>query len=46
MINKMNQVRFFEKIFLVANINLEVVFEIFSLNLSSININFLDGELW
>ena len=45
-INKANWVKFFKKIFLVANISLEVVFGMFFLILSSINIDFLDWELW
>ena len=40
--DKANQVKFFEKIFLVANISLEVVFKMFFLNLSSANVDFLD----
>lgn len=32
-INKANQVRIFEKTFLVANVGLEVIFAIFSLSL-------------
>ena len=44
--NKANQVRFFEKTFLVANIRLEVVFEIPFLTFSGADINFLDREFW
>ena len=36
-----NWVKLFEKIFLVANISLKVVFEIFFFILSSVNIDFL-----
>ena len=42
MIDKANQVRFFEEIFLKANISLEVVFEIFFLNLNNANVDFSD----
>ena len=38
---KANQVRFFEKTFLVANISLEVVFEMPFLILNDIDIDFL-----
>ena len=44
-INKANQVKFFEKTFLVANIGPKVVFEMLFLILSSIDIEFLDWEL-
>ena len=40
--DKANQVRFFEKTFLVANISPEVVFGMLFLTLSGINIDFLD----
>ena len=43
--DKVNQVRFFEKIFLVVNISLEVVFEMFFFTLSNIDVDFLDWEL-
>ena len=47
--DKANWVKFFEKIFLVANVSLEVVFGMFFLTLSNIDIDFLDwnfgGEL-
>lgn len=39
--DKVNQLRFFEKIFLVANFSLEVVLGIFFLILSGTNIDFL-----
>ena len=39
--DKANQVRFFEKIFLVANISLKVVLGMFFLTLSDENIDFL-----
>ena len=42
MIDKTNQVRFFEKTFLVANVNLEIVFRIPFLILSIADIDFLD----
>ena len=44
--DKANQIRFFEKTFLVANISPEVVFGMFFLILSSANVDFLDWELW
>lgn len=40
--NKVNQVRFFKKTFLVANVTLEVVFEMLFFTLSGVNIDFLD----
>ena len=46
MMNKANQVRFFEKIFLVTNVSPEVVFEIFFLTLIAADIDFLDWELY
>ena len=42
MMNKANQVRFFEKNFLVTNVNLEIVFGMLFLTLSSTNVVFLD----
>ena len=45
-INKANEIRFFEKIFLMANISLKLVFRIFFLNLSNANIDFLGQKLW
>ena len=45
-VDKVNQVRFFEKTFLVANINLEVVFRMLFLTLSGANVDFLGRELW
>ena len=45
-INKANRVRFFEKTFLVADINLKVVFEIPFLILNSTDVDFLGQELW
>ena len=45
-VDKANQVGFFEKTFLVANISLEVVFGMFFLTLSSADIDFSDQELW
>ena len=43
--DKANQVRFFEKTFLVANISLEVVLGILFLTLNSADVDFLDWEL-
>ena len=43
--DKSNQVRFFKKTFLVANVNLEVVLEIFFFILSDTNVNFLGRKL-
>ena len=40
--NKANQLRFFEKTLLMANISLKIVFEMFLLILNSANIDFLD----
>lgn len=40
--DKAKQVKFFEKIFLVANVSLEIVFIIIFLTLNSTNIDFLD----
>ena len=45
-VDKVNQVRFFEEIFWVSNISPEVVFGIFFLPLSSMDMNFLGRELW
>ena len=45
-VNKANQVRFFEKTFLVANVSLEVVFEIPFLTLRDANVDFSGQELW
>ena len=44
-VNKANRVRFFEKIFLVANISLKIVFGMLFLALSSADIDFLGREL-
>ena len=43
--DKANQVRFFEKTFLVANISLKVVLRILFPILSAVNIDFLGREL-
>ena len=43
--DKANWVRFLEETFLVANVSLEVVFEILFLTLSGANVNFLGQEL-
>ena len=40
--NKANQVRFFEKTFLITNVSLEVVFRILFLILSGVDVDFLD----
>ena len=45
MTDKANQVKFFEKIFLVANVSPKVVFGILFFILSSANIDFLDQKL-
>ena len=42
LIDKANQIKFFEKTFLVANINLEIVLRMPFLTLSGMNIKFLD----
>ena len=42
MIDKANQVRFFEKPFLVANVSPKIVFGMLLFTLSSVNIDFLD----
>ena len=44
--NKANQVKFFEKTFLVANVSLEIVLEILFLILSGANVNFYGRKLW
>ena len=44
--DKINQVRFFEETFLMANVSPEVVFRMFFLTLSNANIDFLDRNLW
>ena len=46
MVNKVSRVRFFEKIFLVANVSLNVVFGIFFLTLSGVDVDFSGRELW
>lgn len=40
--DKVNQVRFFEETFLMANITLEIVFGMFFFILSGMDINFID----
>ena len=45
MTNKVNQVKFFEETFLVANVSPKVVLGIFFLILSCANVNFLDRKL-
>ena len=44
--DKTNQVRFFEKTFLVANVSPKVVFKMFFLTLSDADVDFLVWELW
>ena len=44
--DKANQIRFFEKTFLIANVSPEVVFGIFFFTLSDADVDFLDWELW
>ena len=44
--DKANQVKFFEKTFLVANVSPEVIFEMLFLNLSGADVDFLDQKLW
>ena len=44
--NKANRVRFFEEIFLVANISPKVVLKMLFLTLSGANVDFLGRELW
>ena len=46
MTDKANQVRFFEKTFLMANVSLEVVFGMLFFTLSGADVNFLSWELW
>ena len=43
--DKANQVRFFEKTFLVANVSSEIVVGIFFLILSGVDVDFLGCEL-
>ena len=46
MTDKANRIRFFEETFLVANVNLEVIFGMPLLTLSDTNVDFLGWELW
>ena len=46
MTDKAKQVKFFEKIFLMTNVSLEVVFRMLFLILSCKNVDFLDLKLW
>ena len=46
MIDKGNRVRFFEEIFLLTNVSLEVIFQMLFLTLRGPNIDFLGWELW
>ena len=43
--DKANQVKFFEKTFLVANVSLEVVFGMLFFTLSNADVDFLGREL-
>lgn len=45
MTDKANQEKFFEKTFLIANINPKIVLRIPFLTLSNVDINFLDWKL-
>ena len=45
MIEIANGVRFFKKIFLVANVSPKKVFEMLFLTFSSVNVNFLNQKL-
>ena len=45
-VDKVNRVKFFEKIFLVANVSLKVVFGMSLLTLSNVDINFSVWKLW
>ena len=45
-VDKANHAKFFKKTFLVANVSLEVVFEMFFLTLSGADVDFLDREFW
>ena len=45
-IDKANQVRFFEEIFLMANFSPEVVFGMPFLTLNTANVDFLGQNLW
>ena len=44
-VDKANQVRFFEETFLVANVSLKIVFEMFFLTLSGADVDFSDRKL-
>ena len=44
--NKTNQVRFFEKTFLLANVCLKIILGISFLILNGANVDFLDQKLW
>lgn len=44
-IDQANKVKFFEKIFLMANISSDIVFEMFFLTINDANINFLKRKL-
>ena len=45
-VDKANWVRFFKETFLVANIWLEVVLQMFFFTLSGVDVDFLDRKLW
>lgn len=44
-IDKVNWIKFFEETFLVSYVSLEMVFVIFFLTLSGVNVDFPDREL-
>ena len=44
-INQANKIKFFEEIFLVANVSLDVVLEILFFTLNGANVDFLKREL-
>ena len=46
MVNKANQVKFFEETFLVVNVSLKVVFGMLFLILSNADIDFSVREFW
>lgn len=43
--DKANHIKFFKKIFLMANISPKIVFEVLFLTLSIVNVDFLNWEL-
>ena len=46
MINWVNKIKFFEEIFLMANVNLDMVLEMLFLTLNNANVDFLKRKLW